>query len=150
MALVVYGTRAELGKSNLVLTTATPGPPAYHLTPESLRQIAVTWAKQVTTSPEVHGGVVTGAVMERARHNVEILCWGATFAQLDGLVADVIECFNQFSWELHAQQDGADYVAWRCTVCDHATDLDEPWHFGRIQVVRFTLDRDPVPLVGAF
>lgn len=150
MSLYIYATRTELGLGTLELTTPTPGPPSRHLTPESLREVTRTWRKQQVTSPEVEGAYTTWAVRDIAHHRVEILHWAATHAALGTMVAETVRCFEQWSWELHIQEGGVDYVAWRCGQSDVSTGMDEPWHFGRIQVVTFTLERQPVPLVGPY
>lgn len=143
MALTAaYLTRPILGGGNLSVAAAP-----FQLAAAELDPGALTWRRQMVTSPFVAGAIEVNAVKDIAKGQCAVIVTGANAATIQTNLATIIAAFTQSTYELHITISGSDY-GWTCFRADYGVVFDFPLSNNARALAKFQFPRKPVQVAG--
>lgn len=146
LSLTGYVTRAELGLANLALNTST-----YRVIENSWGPGEVTWRRQVTKSPFIHGELATQMIKETGNTPLGIRVIGSNPTDCFNKMNILLRAFDQFQYSLSFNLEGTIW-GYICQAADYTVGeggVIQKFHIKAYQQeVRFSIPRYPIPVSG--
>lgn len=125
----------------------------YSLIRDGIGPGQMTWRRTTVQSPYLHGRFVVNTVKDTPQVNVNIRVKGTTYAWMAYYTENLLEAFEQRSYQLAITIDGENHT-WLCEPADYSVgDAGQFQDLGfrsHQQEVHLVVPRYPIPFAGRY
>lgn len=108
---------------------------------------AVTWDRNVATSPWVDGDVTVSRRRPNVSEEIEIHVYGDNHTALRANIVELVQAFSQHSFNLAVYLSGQIYQ-YQCEAADYQMSWEQSKIHGTMSTLTFTMPRRPTAVLG--